>query len=117
MMRIDGKTYICTLDYGIELIKGKWKALAICHLDKKPQRFSELQKKIGNVSQKVFTQGLKELERDGIIKRKVFPELPPRVEYTLTEQGKLLFLSLDMLKKWTDDYIETVQKKVEIVTE
>lgn len=115
MFLIDNKLYNCTLDYVMDFIKGKWKAAIICHLNDRPQRFCELQRKMGNVSQKVFTESLREMEQDGLIKRIVYPEIPPKVEYTLTESGKKLMSALKLLQEWAVDYIRDSKKEVKVV--
>jgi DNA-binding HxlR family transcriptional regulator len=75
----------------VYLIGGKWKCTILCHLFNQPQRPGELRRLISGISQKVLTEKLRELENDGVIERIVYPEIPPRVEYKLTEFG----LSLD----------------------
>lgn len=105
MIKVDNKNFICSLDYGMSLIKGKWKAVIVCHLEGTPTRFLELQRRLPGISQKVLTENLKEMENDKIIRKIVFPEIPPRVEYSLTETGAKLFKILDHLQNWSDDYI------------
>lgn len=94
-----GKEYMCSLELTMEIIGGKWKPIMIYHLRKGPMRSSELMRKLNGISNKMFTQTARELERVGIIERKVYPVVPPRVEYSLTELGKssLPFI-LDMAK-------------------
>ena len=104
-MIIDKKEYVCSLDYGMEIIKGKWKAVIICELNKSPIRFLELQRKLPKISQKVLTEKLKELENDGIVEKELFMELPPRVEYKLTEVGYKLYMVLRQLEIWSKEYI------------
>lgn len=115
MLLIDNKLYNCTLEYGMDFIKGKWKTVIICRLNDRPQRFCELQKTMGNVSQKVFTESLREMEQDGLIKRIVYPEIPPKVEYALTKNGEKLMSALKLLQEWADDYIQDSQKEVKVV--
>lgn len=105
-MQINNKTYICSLDYAMEIIKGKWKAVIICHLNDSSTRFLELQRRLPGISQKVLTEKLNQMIEDSIIKKIVFPEMPPKVEYQLTDQGKKLFKILNSLQLWADDYIE-----------
>lgn len=104
-MIIDKKEYVCSLDYGMEIVKGKWKSVIICELNKAPIRFLELQRQLPNISHKVLTEKLKELENDGIVEKEVFGELPPRVEYRLTEVGLKLYEVLKQLDLWSKDYI------------
>jgi DNA-binding HxlR family transcriptional regulator len=105
MLNVDNKNYICSLDYAMSIIKGKWKSVIICHLNRSSTRFLELQRKLPGVSQKVLTENLKELESDKIVKKIVFPEVPPRVEYELTETGYKLFEIIHQLEIWGEDYI------------
>lgn len=109
-MIIDKKEYVCSLDYGMEIIKGKWKSVIICQLNKSPIRFLELQRQFPNISHKVLTEKLKELENDGIVEKEVFMELPPRVEYKLTEVGFELYEVLRQLEIWSKGYIEEFKK-------
>lgn len=94
-----GKEYRCSLELTMEIIGGKWKPIMIYHLRKGPLRSSDLMKRLNGISNKMFTQTARELERMSIIERKVYPVVPPRVEYSLTELGKssLPFI-LDMAK-------------------
>lgn len=105
-MIIDKKEYVCSLDYGMEIIKGKWKAVIICQLNKSPTRFLELQRQLPNVSHKVLTEKLRELENDGVVQKEVFMELPPRVEYKLTEIGFKLYEVLRQMELWSKSYIK-----------
>ncbi len=100
MLKYKGKKFVCFMDLGMELIRGKWKAVILCHLNRGPKRFLELQRITSGVSQKVLTQKLNELESDGLILKKRFPEVPPRVEYKLSSLGKEIFPSLKMLEQW-----------------
>lgn len=104
MLEYNNKKYVCHLDLGMDLIRGKWKAVILCHLDKGPKRFLELQKITCGVSQKVLNEKLTELEYNGLISKKAYPEVPPRVEYSLTSKGKDLFPALDLLEKWSSKY-------------
>jgi DNA-binding HxlR family transcriptional regulator len=85
----------------LRAISGRWKMTILFHLFGRHQRrFSELERLIPNVTQKMLTQHLRELERDGVLRRHVFPEVPPRVEYSLTELGEALCPALDELLFW-----------------
>jgi len=85
----------------LHLIEGRWKLVIIFHLfDRGVLRFSELERAIPAVSQKMLIQQLRELERDGIVAREVYPQVPPRVEYSLTEWGKRMCPALDALLEW-----------------
>ncbi|SKB64722.1 transcriptional regulator, HxlR family [Acetoanaerobium noterae] len=101
MLKYKNKKFVCHIDLGMELIRGKWKAVILCHLNDGPKRFLELQRITCGVSQKVLNEKLTELENDGLIFKTTYPEVPPRVEYELTDLGKGLFPALDLLEQWT----------------
>ena len=87
--------------YTLSLIAGKYKPIILyCLMEYEPVRFNEMQRYLGRVSDKTLSQTLKELERDGLIHRKMYPEIPPRVEYTLTDRGRSLMRVLDQLCDW-----------------
>lgn len=106
MLNYKKKNYFCQLDLGLEFIKGKWKALIICHLRNEPIRFLELQRRIEGITQKILTEQLKALEEEGIILRVVYPEVPPRVEYEPTEKGRELLPILDSIEEWAEKYLD-----------
>ena len=108
MLKYNNKKYVCHLDLGMDLIRGKWKVVILCHLDKGPKRFLELQKITCGVSQKVLNEKLTELEYNGLISKKTYPEVPPKVEYSLTDKGKDLFPALDLLEKWSVKYFSNL---------
>lgn len=84
----------------VNAIGGKWKVLILWHITIKTRRFNELRRLIPNISQKILTSQLKDLENDGLIKRTVYPDVPPRVEYSLTEYGATLEPIFDVLYDW-----------------
>lgn len=86
------------------LISSRWNVLILRDLMEGTKRFGELKKSIGNVSQKVLTSNLRTMEENGLVSRKVYAEVPPRVEYTLTETGYSLSPALDTMKKWGTAY-------------
>ena len=90
----------CPVELTLLLISNKWKVLIIRDLLDGTKRFSELKKSINNISQKVLTSNLREMEENDLLTRKVYPEVPPRVEYTLTDIGYSLKTLLDDLDKW-----------------
>jgi len=94
------KTQKCPAAVTLGVIGGRWKMLILYHLFQGVKRFSELQHAIDGISQKVLTQQLRELERDGVIHREVFPQVPPKVEYSLTLLGQSLKPVIDELCKW-----------------
>ncbi|SNR34572.1 transcriptional regulator, HxlR family [Lutibacter flavus] len=90
----------CPLNYTMNLIGTKWKPLILFHLLEGGLRSGILQKKILGISNKMFTQTVRDLEKDGLISRKVYPVVPPKVEYRLTTRGKSLENILRSLDKW-----------------
>ncbi len=94
----------CPLHYTMNLIGTKWKPLVLFHLLKGPLRSGILQKKIPEISNKMFTQTVRELEKDQLLARKVYPVVPPKVEYSLTEKGKSLEPILKRMDEWGTRY-------------
>ena len=87
----------------LRMLEGRWKLVILFHLfDGKVQRYSDFEKLIPGISQKMLAQQLRKLEADGIVSRKVYPEVPPKVEYRLTEWGQALCPALDALLKWAE---------------
>jgi len=84
----------------LDLIGGKWKVLILWHLLENILRFSQLKRKIPKITQKMLTQQLRELESDGLIERKVYAQVPPKVEYSLTKSGKSFLPILKAMHKW-----------------
>lgn len=104
MIHYNNKKYICLLDFGMEFIRGKWKAVILCHLYKGPKRFLELQRIVKGISQKVLNEKLKELEQDELIKKNIYAEMPPRVEYYLTDKGKDITKIIKEIEDWSIKY-------------
>ena len=94
----------CPVATTVALIGSKWKLLIIQNLLARPWRFNELKKALEGISQKVLTDSLRSMEADGIITRTVYPEVPPRVEYALTELGESLKPILDSMRAWGEAY-------------
>lgn len=87
----------------IQLLEGRWKLIILFHLfDGKVQRYSDLEKLIPAISQKMLAQQLRQLEADGIVSRKLYPQVPPKVEYRLTDWGQALCPALDAMLKWAE---------------
>ncbi|MBQ6413826.1 MAG: helix-turn-helix transcriptional regulator [Ruminococcus sp.] len=87
--------------YTLSLISGKYKPIVLyCLMEYEPVRFNEMRRYLGSAADKTLSRTLKELERDGLINRKMYPEVPPKVEYTLTERGHSLMNVLDQLCTW-----------------
>ncbi|MGN1418251.1 MAG: winged helix-turn-helix transcriptional regulator [Acutalibacteraceae bacterium] len=99
----------CPVETTLTLIGDKWKVLILRDLMPGTKRFGELKKSIGSVSQKVLTAQLRDMEASGLVDRKVYAEVPPRVEYSLTELGKSLEPVLEAMKNWGEDYKTSVQ--------
>ena len=99
------KTNICPVGKTLELIGGTYKALILWHLSEKTLRFSELRKAISRATPKMLTQQLRELEAQALIRREVFPIIPPKVEYSLTETGRSLMPILVAMRDWGADYL------------
>lgn len=99
-------TFTCPVEATIQLIGGKYKAIILWHLMNKTLRYSELHKLVPKATDKMLTQQLRELERDKLINRTVYPVVPPKTEYSLTELGKSLTPILDELCNWGQFYLE-----------
>ena len=91
----------------VQLIGNKWKLLILRNLRMRPWRFNELQKSLEGISQKVLTESLRSMEADGIIVRTVYAEVPPRVEYSLSELGETMRPILDAMEQWGNNYKST----------
>ena len=98
----------CPSREALDRIGDKWASLIIGLLEDGTMRFSDLQRAIGGITQKMLTQTLRSLERDGLVKRTVYPEVPPRVEYSLTELGTTLIEPLAVLRDWAQQHISKV---------
>jgi DNA-binding HxlR family transcriptional regulator len=100
------KQYKCGIDLTLAIIGGKWKASILWHLARQTMRFSELQRQFSDTTRKMLTQQLRELERDGLVHREVYPQVPPKVEYSLTAKGRTITPLLDSMCEWGTDYGE-----------
>ena len=99
----------CPVETTLTLIGDKWKVLILRDLMPGTKRFGELKKSVGNVSQKVLTAQLRAMEESGLVHREVYAEVPPRVEYSLTELGKSLRPVLDSIQAWGEGYKASIQ--------
>ena len=100
----------CPVETTLSLIGDKWKVLILRDLITGTKRFGELKKSIGTVSQKVLTAQLRNMEENGLVHREVYAEVPPRVEYSLTELGQSLKPILDALQNWGEEYKQNHEK-------
>lgn len=109
VLNMKNKVYSCTFEIAMDLIGGKWKPIIIWHLGTKgTKRFNELKKLLPQITQKMLTQQLRELENDSLVERKVYPQVPPKVEYSLTDSGERLMPILRMMCEWGEEYYEKV---------
>jgi DNA-binding HxlR family transcriptional regulator len=95
----------CGVEASLEVIGGKWKGVIVYHLLSGRKRFGELQRLMPNVTQRMLTRQLRELERDGLLQREIFAEVPPRVEYSLTSRGGTLEPVIRLLRQWGDEHV------------
>jgi DNA-binding HxlR family transcriptional regulator len=104
MARSINITEQCPIDIALNMLSGKWKMAILWQLTKGTVRFNELQRRLLNVTQKTLTQQLRDLERDGLITRQIYPEVPPKVEYRLSELGMTIIPVLHSLCQWGKEY-------------
>lgn len=110
LKRLGNKEYYCSVELTLQVVGGKWKPIILYHLARGGVlRFSELKKGMPNITQKMLTQQLRELESDYVVHREVYPQVPPKVEYSLTELGKTIMPVLDMMCSWGERYEAFVQ--------
>ncbi|WP_191561353.1 winged helix-turn-helix transcriptional regulator [Metabacillus idriensis] len=116
MTRMEGKMFNCEKELTLSVIGGKWKMLILWHLGKEgTKRFGELKTLMPGITQRMLVNQLRELEDDLIVERKVYPVVPPKVEYSLTDQGRTLMPILDAMYNWGKNYMENVaEEKPEI---
>lgn len=118
MGRFDEKTFNCEKELTLHIIGGKWKMLIMWHLGKEgTKRFNELRSLIPGITQRMLVNQLRELEEDLIVHREVYPVVPPKVEYTLTEHGQSLMPILESMYEWGMNYKVNVLKNQEVITE
>lgn len=100
----------CEVRQILDRVADKWSLLAIAHLERRTLRFSELRRLIEGVSQRMLTVTLRQLERDGLVRRTVYPVVPPRVEYELTELGATLHTTIQALVDWAEGHQHEIAK-------
>lgn len=105
------KIYQMAVDATLDIISGKWKTAILCNLGTGSMRTNELRRQLPGISQRILTKQLKELEGKNIIARKVYPEVPPRVEYSLTENGKSLRQILLLMSHWGEQQVKREKKE------
>jgi DNA-binding HxlR family transcriptional regulator len=98
----------CPVEVCTEIIGGKWKGKILYYLLSTTRRYGELRKLIPDATQRMLTTQLRELEEDGVIKRKVYPEVPPRVEYSLSTRGQKLKPVIDSMWHWGSDFLDSL---------
>lgn len=99
----------CSIEAAVEVIGGKWKGVILYHLSSGTKRFNELQRLMPRVTQRMLTKQLRELEKDCVVSRKVYAEVPPRVEYSTTEFGKTLQPIMESLEQWGNLYLNKLE--------
>ena len=114
---MEKKKYNISVEATLEVIGGKWKCVILCHLTHGKKRTSELKRLMPNITQKMLTQQLRELEEDGIINRIIYQQIPPKVEYELSEYGQSLQSILDALCNWGERHIMKVYGDKTLVLE
>jgi DNA-binding HxlR family transcriptional regulator len=102
------KTYNCPVEAAVDVFGGKWKALILWWLQERTWRFAELRRQIPGITEKMLTQQLRELETDGIVDRRIYPTVPPKVEYSLTEYGRSLKRALREICNWGHRHMERI---------
>ena len=100
------REYYCSLELAMDIIGGKWKSLMLFHLNDGPLRSGELQRTLAGITNKMFTQTARELETAGMIERIIYPVIPPKVEYQLTNKGVSVFPIIRQLAEWGYDMAE-----------
>ena len=106
------KKIVCPVLQTIAMISDKWKVLILYHLRDGKKRFSELRRSLQGVTQRVLTHQLRALEQDGLISRHVYPEVPPKVEYALTELGTTLIPLLDKFEEWATEHADQLMRNI-----
>ncbi|NDV17479.1 transcriptional regulator [Muricauda sp. TY007] len=105
-VKLNGKVYPCTISLTLDLVGGKWKAVILYHLRDKPKRYNELHKEMPTVTEMTLSLQLKKLEKDGLVKRKVYGKKPPiKVVYSLTDLGKSFVPVLEAITEWGNQVV------------
>ncbi|MEJ7647016.1 MAG: helix-turn-helix domain-containing protein [Chryseolinea sp.] len=112
-IEIAGRTFFCPVEVTMSIMGGKWTAPILWYLKGKTLRFNELRKLLVTISEKVMIKELKTLEKVGLIERKSYAEVPPRVEYSISAYGKTIIPIVDLISKWGDAHSKKFGKIVE----
>lgn len=113
VVMLNGREYHCAMDVTMNYIGGKWKTVVLWYLRKDKKRFSELRRLIPNITEKMLSLQLKDLENDGIVGRKLYAEVPPKVEYFLTDFGRSLIPMLEEIARWGRNLAESKGKMID----
>jgi DNA-binding HxlR family transcriptional regulator len=108
--RIMKQTYTCGLDAALDIVGGKWKALILWELAHGPHRFGELKRSIPGISDKMLAQQLRDMELHGLVHREIYQQIPPKVEYSLTDFGGSLSRVLVPLAEWGEEHLTTIEE-------
>jgi DNA-binding HxlR family transcriptional regulator len=107
--RVAKKTYTCGLDAAIAVMGGKWKGLILFSLGEGPVRFGELRRTVAGISERMLILQLREMEANGLVHREVHQQVPPKVEYSLTDFGRSLNTALAPLGEWGEEHLERIE--------
>ncbi|GAB4154257.1 MAG: helix-turn-helix domain-containing protein [Candidatus Promineifilaceae bacterium] len=107
------QTHVCPVETGLELIGGRWKARILWKLHNRTMRYGELRRELSGITEKMLAQQLRELERDELVTRTMYHEMPPRVEYSLSAFGKTLSPMLEILAEWGTQNREKIMQIIE----
>ncbi|KMT22387.1 winged helix-turn-helix transcriptional regulator [Clostridium cylindrosporum] len=111
--KVSCNNYRCEIEVTLEILSGKWKALIIWNLHEHGAiRFNEFRRLIPEITQKMLTQQLKDLEESGLVNRTIYPQIPPMVEYSLTDLGNSLVPILEAMDKWGKDFVDNYKSKL-----
>ena len=113
MIHLNNKQYNCNIEVIVDVIGGKWKMLILWNLKDGTRRFNELRRLIPGSTQKMLTAQLRELERDRIVLRKVYPQVPPKVEYSLTKYGETLKSFIELSCKLGNTHVKHIERQQE----
>ena len=101
---LEGTFFYCPVDLTLSVIGGRWKGLVFWNLREGPKRFGEIKKTLVGINDKMLTQVLRNLEKHGVVSRKVYEVIPPKVEYSLTEEGRILLPVLEQMSRWGEKF-------------